>query len=62
MEDLYQKLYHMLFNACTDCVAALEEGEYDKAHMVLIQAQRACEEEYISREEPPHPLDSARFW
>lgn len=50
MEDLYQKLYHMLFNACTDCVAALEEGEYDKAHMVLIQAQRACEEEYISRE------------
>ena len=50
MEDLYQKLYHMLFNVCTDCIDALADGEYAKAHSILIQAQRTCEEEYISRE------------
>lgn len=48
MDDLYQKLYYMLFNACTDCVDALEEGEYAKAHSILIRAQRSCEERYLS--------------
>ena len=62
MDDLYRKLYHMLFNAYTDCVDALEEGEYAKAHSILIQAQRACEEEYISWEELPHPLDTGGVW
>lgn len=48
MEDMYQKLYHMLFNAYTDCVNALEEGEYAQAHMILLKAQRDCEEVYVS--------------
>lgn len=53
MEELYRTLYHMLFNAYTDSVNALEEGEYEKAHMILIMAQRACEEVYISAGEDP---------
>ena len=55
MEELYRTLYHMLFNAYTDSVNALEEGEYEKAHMILIMAQRACEEVYISAGEEPDP-------
>ena len=51
MEELYEKLYHMLFNACTDCVNALEAGEYARAHSILFGAQRACEETYLSWEE-----------
>ena len=48
MGDLYQKLYYTLFNACTDCVDALEEGEYARAHSILIRAQSSCEERYLS--------------
>ena len=51
MENLYRTLYHMLFNACTDCVDALEEGEYARAHSILVRVQRACEEAYVSQED-----------
>ena len=48
MEDLYRELYHMLFNVYTYCVNALEDGEYARAHSILMGVQRACEEKYIS--------------
>lgn len=31
MEGMYEKLYHMLFNAYSDCLEALEEHEFAKA-------------------------------
>ncbi len=55
MENMYEKLYHMLFNVYTDCIDALEEGEFERAHMILIKAQRDCEEAYVSWEEDPAP-------
>ena len=55
MENMYEKLYHMLFNVYTDCIDSLEEGEFERAHMILIKAQRDCEEVYVSWEEDPAP-------
>lgn len=55
MEGMYEKLYHMLFNAYSDCLEALEEHEFAKAYSILLKAQRDCEEVYISWEEDPAP-------
>ena len=44
----YEKLYHILFNAATDAVEKLPEGE---ARDILISAQQKCEEIYIEEEE-----------
>ena len=40
----YEKLYHILFNAVTDAIELLPEGE---AKEQLIKAQQECEEVYI---------------
>lgn len=58
MEDMYQKLYHMLFNAYSDCLDALEDHKFAKAYSILIKAQRDCEEAYISCEELADPSPS----
>ena len=55
MEGMYEKLYHMLFNAYSDCLEALEDHEFAKAYSILLKAQRDCEEVYASWEEDPAP-------
>lgn len=45
---MYEKLYHMLFNAYSDCLDVLEDHEFAKAYSILLRAQRTCEEVYIS--------------
>ena len=47
MQD-YQKLYTILFNACTDAVEAMDFGT---ARTLLVRAQQEAEEQYISAEE-----------
>ena len=43
----YQKLYHMIFNAATDALEALENGEERYAAALLATAQHRCEKEYL---------------
>ena len=50
-EGLYQKLYLKLFNAVTDAIKLMDELRPDTAKYILIEAQRACEELYVSMEE-----------
>ena len=49
--QLYEKLYHLLFNAITDALSAMEGQEFVKAQAILIQAQRRAEELYLEAEE-----------
>ena len=51
MQD-YQKLYALLFNACTDAVEAMERMDFGTAIDLLIAAQQQAEEQYIAAEEP----------
>lgn len=51
MQD-YQKLYALLFNACTDAVEAMEQMNFGTAKDLLIAAQQQAEEQYIAAEEP----------
>ena len=44
----YQKLYTLLFNACTDAVEAMEQMNFGAAKTILIRAQQQAEEQYIS--------------
>ena len=63
MEGMYEKLYHMLFNAYSDCLEALEDHEFAKAYSILLKAQRDCEEVYISGGRTLlHPLDTGGVW
>ena len=48
----YQKLYTLLFNACTDAVEAMERMDFGMAKTILVSAQQQAEEQYISTEEP----------
>lgn len=44
----YQKMYTKLFNAITDALSLLEDGDLPEAKAVLKRAQQATEELYIS--------------
>lgn len=44
----YEKMYHALFNAITDALAAMENQDPGTAVRLLKQAQIHCEELYIS--------------
>ena len=44
----YQTLYTLLFNACTDAVAELEQMNFGTAKAILIRAQQQAEELYLS--------------
>ena len=44
----YETMYHRMFNAATDAIWEIEEGEVEKAKEMLIRAQQDCEEIYIS--------------
>jgi hypothetical protein len=50
MQD-YEKLYTILFNACTDAVEAMDRMDFGMAKTLLICAQQEAEERYISAEE-----------
>ena len=43
----YEKLYHLLFNAITDAVERIAQGEPESARFLLIRAQQAAEETYL---------------
>ncbi len=43
----YEKLYHLLFNAITDAVERIAQGEPESARFLLIRAQQAAEEAYL---------------
>jgi hypothetical protein len=49
--NLYETMYYGLFNAVTDALNALEQGESKTAQEVLTLAQQRAEETYIEAEE-----------
>ena len=48
---MYEELYHILFNAMTDAIELLHDGNREEALQVLIQAQQKSEDRYIRWEE-----------
>lgn len=48
---MYKKMYFRLFNAITDVLALLEQGNIWDAKRLLMEAQCATEEMYISAED-----------
>ena len=48
---MYKKMYFRLFNAITDVLEALEQGNIWDAKRLLMEAQCAAEEMYISAED-----------
>ena len=49
----YEQLYHVMFNAVTDGLRCLEQGEWGQAMMILAAAQCRCEEMYVDEEQNP---------
>ena len=49
MEMLYEELCHLLFNAATDALRAMEQENFGQAKDLLVRAQQTCEERYIAR-------------
>ena len=49
--ELYQRLYHLLFNAATDAIRALEKGNSLQARSILIFAQKQAEAMYLDHGE-----------
>lgn len=45
---MYEKMYHILFNAITDAMDLMEGQQYQEALTLLEQASREAEEVYIS--------------
>lgn len=43
----YEKLYHMMFNAATNAISALDKSNYGAARALLVKAQQDAEELYI---------------
>ena len=54
----YEKMYHRMFNAATDAIWAIEDGEVEKGKEMLIRAQQDCEEIYISAGEDDETNES----
>ena len=51
----YQKMYYTLFNAVTDAIQFMENGNSSGAIVWLKQAQQSTEDQYINAaEEHPH--------
>ena len=51
MTELYEKMYHRLFNAITDALRLLEEGNIWEAKKLLMDVQGETEEMYMSYED-----------
>lgn len=55
-ENMYQKMYTLLFNRVTDTLNAIENENWGTAKEILISAQLATESLYINTpEEPEQP-------
>ena len=50
--QLYQTLYHLVFNAVTDAIRALDDDDTAAARDILIRAQRDAERRYLDETEP----------
>lgn len=46
---MYEKMYHILFNAITDAMDMIETRKYQEAMTILEQASREAEEVYMSQ-------------
>lgn len=44
----YKRMYHLLFNAITDALEAMEQNSPDFARRLLIRAQQDAEELYLA--------------
>ena len=49
--ELYKKMYYGLFNAVTDAIEYLEHHEYTLALLVLENAQKNAEEQYLTAQD-----------
>ena len=52
----YKKMYFHLFNAITDALRDIENGDPSAAEQRLIRAQQTTEEMYISADDEPVEL------
>ena len=52
----YKKMYFHLFNAITDALCDMENGDPSAADLRLIRAQQTTEEMYISADDEPAEL------
>lgn len=48
---MYATLYHLMFNAVTDALRAMEAHNYGDAGRILRNAQREAEERYVESPE-----------
>ena len=48
--DLYEELYHLMFNAATDAIRELEQQNVGLAAEILRRAQQKAEEQYLDWE------------
>ena len=48
---IYKQLYHMIFNAMTDTIEALENQNYGRALQIMKKAQQDAEEQFLDSEE-----------
>ena len=55
--DYYPKMYTILFNAITDALALLEQGNIDKAKQTLINGQLDAEDIFIIGTEPTQSVE-----
>ena len=46
-----EEQYHLLFNAITDALEAMEAWNLGEAKRILMEAQQRAEEGYLEREE-----------
>ena len=46
--ELFESLYHLMFNAATDALRAMERGDFVRAQAILVRAHRAAEAGYLA--------------
>ena len=46
---MYEKMYHLLFNAISDAMDLMEEQKFEEAFYLLEKASKETEEMYISQ-------------
>ena len=49
--SVYQNIYLKLFNAVTDAIRELDGKKPYKARQILVDAQRDCEDTYITEKQ-----------
>ena len=49
--SVYKNIYLNLFNAFTDAIREIESKNPDKARQILVDAQRDCEDTYITEKQ-----------